>query len=1183
MFKGRFGVRARFQSPCWRIFAVFIIGFLLTAAYFCKEWNKELNKLETQFERDAAIRANLIADKLNHCLLVVEALQSSLYGSNRLDRAGFKIFTTPFLAERKELQVLEWLPRVLQSERADFEGRERQDVAPGFQIKDLAPDGRLISAGDRDEYYPVQYIEPVKGNELIIGFNMASEPIRRAALEQARDTGKAAVTERIRLIQGDKEFCFIICFPIYREGMPTSTVDQRRAALEGFSIGIFRIGDALASAINIVTPQGIPFDLFDRSAPPERQFLFHWTGRIQAKPTWTSFLLPPAPRYVRIFNFGGRRWEINITANSAYMEQCYSLSYWLIPPAGLAITLFLGLYLRTIMSQGARMERTVRERTAELRKYKENLEGLVQQRAGELKQVNETLKKEAAERKQAENLLQKSEDRLRLILDSTAEAIYGIDLAGNCMFCNPACIQSLGYENADQLLGKNMHWLIHHSRQDGTPYPIEECRIVQVFQKGAGSHVDDEVLWRADGTSFSAECWSYPQRIGDKIVGAVVAFVDITDRKHAQEALQMSEERLRAIYECSSDAIMLATEQGYMDCNPAALEMFGYETKEEFISLHLADVSPPTQPDGKESLKAAQERMQTAFQKGVNHFEWVHRCKNGEDFPAEVLLSAFDYGGKRVLQATVRDITQRKRAEIELKKLSVAVEQSPAIIVITDPEGNIEYANPKFSQTTGYTLYEARGKNPRILKSGKTTQEEYQVLWDTIRSGREWRGEFYNKKKSGDYYWEQALIAPIKNDNGVITNFIAIKEDITERKRAEEALRESETKYRTLVENLPQKVFLKDENSIYVSCNKHYAQDLKIQPDEITGKTDYDFYPGELAEKYRADDKRIMETGETEDIEEKYVLNGQEFWVNTVKVPVRNERSNIVGVLGIFRDITKYKWAEKALKMAHDDLANTNLELKKADEVKNRFLAGMSHEIRTPLNAIIGMTGLLLDTKLDAEQRDCAETVRVSGEMLLTLINDILDFSKIEAEKMELEEQPFDLCRCMEESLDLVKQKAEEKKLVIGYVIKEGMPSCFTGDVTRLRQILVNLLSNAVKFTDKGEVTLSAAGKTLDNGRYQLHFTVRDTGIGIPPDHQDRLFQSFSQVDASTSRRFGGTGLGLAISKRLCEMMGGTMWVEMPACPAKARRSTSPFRPRRLPSRWSRTPSILPTWRGKKF
>jgi PAS domain S-box-containing protein len=344
----------------------------------------------------------------------------------------------------------------------------------------------------------------------------------------------------------------------------------------------------------------------------------------------------------------------------------------------------------------------------------------------------------------------------------------------------------------------------------------------------------------------------------------------------------------------------------------------------------------------------------------------------------------------------------------------------------------------------------------------------------------------------------------------------------------------------TLMDNLPDLIYFKDRESRFTAVNRLflYRAGFKDQS-EIIGKTDKDLYADEHAFAALADEQKIIATGQPiVGVEEKECWpDGHETWVSTTKVPWRDASGNVIGTFGLSRDITARKLGEKNLKAANE-------AAEKADRAKSEFLANMSHEIRTPMNGVIGMTGLLLDSDLDSQQREVAESIRTSADTLLKIINDILDFSKIETGKLTFQILNFDLIEAVEGTLDMLTERAQLKEIKLVGTILPRTPTRLRGDPGRLRQILTNLIGNAIKFTETGEVVVRVSKERETETYAVLRFEVQDTGIGISPEAQPRLFQPFSQADGSLTRKYGGTGLGLAISKQLVEMMQGQIGVQ---------------------------------------
>jgi PAS domain S-box-containing protein len=402
--------------------------------------------------------------------------------------------------------------------------------------------------------------------------------------------------------------------------------------------------------------------------------------------------------------------------------------------------------------------------------------------------------------------------------------------------------------------------------------------------------------------------------------------------------------------------------------------------------------------------------------------------------------------------------------------------------------------------------------------------------------------------------------------------------DLSDRKRAERARSESESLYHSLVEALPVNVFRKDREGRFTFANQRFADTLGRPPEQILHHTDADFYPPDLAAKYRRDDERVMQSRQTLDITEEHIRpDGERLYVQVMKVPVLDFRGEVVGTQATFWDVTARVRGEIEMQRARD-------AAEAANRAKSEFLANMSHELRTPLHGIIGMTELALETDLSIEQREYLELVRKSSDALLAIINDLLDFAKIEAGKLDLEPGPLRLRECLGDLLDTLALQADRKGLELACHVASEVPDALVGDVVRLRQILVNLIGNAIKFTDHGEVVVSVKiadcrlqiadlSENLQSAICNLQFSVKDTGIGIPPEKQGALFAPFVQVDGSITRRHGGTGLGLAISARLARLLGGRLWFESTPGQGSTFHLSLPFRLQ---------PSQEPTARGQE-
>lgn len=476
--------------------------------------------------------------------------------------------------------------------------------------------------------------------------------------------------------------------------------------------------------------------------------------------------------------------------------------------------------------------------------------------------------------------------------------------------------------------------------------------------------------------------------------------------------------------------------------------------------------------------------------------------------------------------------------------LSIALEQSANVVVITDPEGNIKYVNQAFSKITGYKIADVLGKNPRILKSGYQPPEFYKKMWETISSGKKWQGEFQNKKKNGEIYWENATITPVKDKEGKIIRYIAIKENITDRKKAEDELKISEEKYRSLIANIPGIIYrcLYDKARTVVFISNALEDMTGFKPEEFINNKKHSLF----SIIYPDDRSRVAETAifgidnfQQYSIEYRIVTKkGTVKWVSETGRPVYDSDGNIAWLDAVIFDITERV-------QVLDELKKAKHLAEEANKAKSEFLANISHEIRTPMNSVLGFTELLENSIIQNPEKQYLEAIKSSGKNLLTLINDLLDLSKIEAGKLTLNFDFVDLRKLLDEIKQIFELKIHQKRLTYIETIDPNFPAFIYTDESRMRQIMINLVGNAVKFTSTGYIKVKVDyEKGSHSDLINLKISVEDTGIGIPKDAHQIIFESFRQHSRLDARKYEGTGLGLSITKKLTEALNGNIFVD---------------------------------------
>jgi PAS domain S-box-containing protein len=706
---------------------------------------------------------------------------------------------------------------------------------------------------------------------------------------------------------------------------------------------------------------------------------------------------------------------------------------------------------------------------------------------------------------------------------------------GEIVLINDAAAEFAEIKDKNEVIGKTVLSFVHESSMETAKNNISRV------MKGEQTNAQKEKFINFKG-EIKDVLVNSSQFIYNKEKAILVAFADISEitrvneeliqknkliklesekNKEILNKLSIAESNYQAIFNNSPIPIILHGKENIIIANDSALDFYGVTEESDYITKTISSF---IHIDSHEAAFSNIEKVYSGQESDLIELKFL----NNKGEVKDVLLKSclFTYNNEMVILASFVDITEFKEYKEKYRLISKGIETSPASIVITNSKGIIEFVNSNFTVNSGYSSEDSIGANPNILSSGKHKPEFYKNMWDVISSGNSWHGEVCNKTKSGELYWEYAIISPILNEKGNITHYIAIKENITKRREIEQKLVANEKYFKTLYETAPDGIFEINAEGIITNCNIEFANSVKLSKSILIGKKASSFIKN--PDLFETLFNKLKRKGyvETEIVQRN--ADGSTTMVWRKASGIYDKNNNFTGAIAYNRDVSKMKEFEKELIEAKEKAEDS-------DRLKSAFLSNMSHEVRTPLNAIIGFSELLNKQNISPINiNKYSNYIKHNSKLLLNLINDIIDVSKIEANQIKISKNSVDINSIFNELHQIFLEENKENKNNVKLLLNISTnPVIFYTDEYRLRQIITNLISNALKFTNIGEITY---GYKMENE--EIKFFVKDTGQGVSEEFAKKIFTRFFKSGTLTNNK-GGTGIGLSIVKSLTELLGG--------------------------------------------